>query len=355
MFDDIAHLNNANGVSCAASTPSSSRSRRLAETFQDLRSVLNQQPTSDPTTASRSVGRTVVDARSLAVKPDGAPLIKYNSDMGGGSEFRGRGDGAGLRGGSRFGPAQRGRGTMMRGRGRGGRGGGRGGARGGRGRSKGGRGGSESSNSAEKFEHTDAEKEYLKMKRIEDAGSRVPFEPSEITVDSLRVEGPLPAVAVGEVGMTEVVAETLRVLADRRAGSYEKIADLARKLHKGEFVRFDSDEEKDAVLLRAQRSSEVEAARLSERKGEVVEPKDASFETLSEDDRAALLGKLLQGYYKGPGEGQREGGVLGEIKRATAKNETYVDRNTSSFVSKVSRMLPAQTVRGAARAGAPAR
>ncbi len=327
----------------AASSPSSPRNRRMAETFQDLQNVLKQPTTSHANTVDGGVGRTFVDARSLAVKPDGAPLITY--------EDRTTGDGPGARGGSSL----RGRGLIMRARGRGGRGG-RGGQRGGRGGQRGGgkRGGgasSESSTGPEKFEYTEAEVEYMNMKSIKEAGEPVPFEPSDITIESLGIEGPLPAVIAGEVGMTAVVDNTIRVLADRRAGSFDKVADLARNFRKGEFVRFDNDAEKDAVLLRARKASEAEAIRLSERKGEVVDEKDATFETLSEEDRTALLEKLIQGRYSGLGEGQRDAGVLGEIQRVTAMNETYTDRNTTSFVGKVSSMLPA---RGTARAGASA-
>ncbi|KAI9880146.1 MAG: hypothetical protein M1830_005175 [Pleopsidium flavum] len=327
----------------AANNPPSTRgSKRLAETTREIQNLYTGGKSSAATTASRSIPQGAVDARSLAVKPEGAPLISYQtSDV----VFRGRG---GLRGGLGL----RGRGGF-RGRGRGGRGGRGGGERGDRQKRKGGRGGGEGTGGKMEFEYTPDESKYMKEKAEKERGSRVPFQPLEVTQDRLRGDG--PAVVVGEFGMANIVEEKLDWLAERPIGSYRRTDELARRLLSGEFVRFESDAEKDAVVKRAETLAVEEGIRLSERKGEVVQPKEAGFEPITEEDRNLLVERLLKGSHEAPGSPPPEDGVLKELLRVTHRNETYLPRDASSLLGKVRGLLPAQTSRASRPAGAAAR
>ncbi len=200
------------------------------------------------------------------------------------------------------------------------------------------------------FEYTPEELKYMEEKAVKERGTPVLFQLPEVTRDALRGDG--PAVVVGEFGMAEVVEEKLQWLAERPAGSYARTVELARRLLSGEFIRFEGEPERDAVVKKAEMLVVEEATRLSERKGEVVEPKEAGFEPIAEEDRNLLVEKLLKGNYEIPGSPRQEEGLLKELLRVTNKNETYLPRDGSSLLGKVRGLLPAQTSRASRPAGA---
>lgn len=327
----------------------STHSKRLAQTSQEIQNLVSRLNASSnsTTTPNPPSARGAVDARSLAVKPDGAPLITFATNVRGGFRggFRGSSDGTRgsfgrggiIRGGLRGGLGLRGRGGF-RGRGRGGPGAGGRGGRGSRSRRRGGDGGANPFGKAEKFKYTNKELEYLEEKRVKEAGDRVAFQPPALSAEALYREGPGPAVVIGERGMVEIVDRQMRALAERPAGSFERNAELARRLLKGDFVKFESEDEKEAVLEEAQRLSEVEAVKLSERKGEVVESKFEGFEPV--DPKA-----LMSVFYLDQGSGAMADAKQGEsvqarMARGNTRNETYGFESGEAFRGEVKKRLP---------------
>lgn len=178
----------------------------------------------------------------------------------------------------------------------------------------------------------------MEQKRAKEAGERVPFQPPALSAEALYTDGPGPAVVIGERGMTEIVDLQMRILAERPAGGFERNAELAKRLLKGEFVKFASDAEKDAVLKEAERLSADEAARLSERKGEIVEPKFKGFEPA--DPKA-----LLRVFYPPQGSGatadvRQDESVLARMTRGNMRNETYRIESGDAFRGEVRKRLP---------------
>lgn len=178
----------------------------------------------------------------------------------------------------------------------------------------------------------------MEEKRVKEAGERVPFQPPELSAEALYSDGPGPAVLVGERGMTEIVERQMRVLAERPTGTFERNAELARRLLKGAFVKFVSDTEKDAVLEEAERLSAADAARISERKGQVVESKFEGFEP--EDPKPLMSVFYLD---KGPGAtagAKRDESVQARVTRSMMRNESYGFESADAFRGEVTKRLP---------------
>jgi len=327
----------------------STRSKRLAQTSQEIQSLVSRlNSSSSAIPSSKPNARGALDARSLAVKPEGAPVITFATNVRGGFRggFRGSSDGMRggfgrggiIRGGLRGGLGLRARGGL-RGRGRGGPGAGGRGGRGGRGRGRGSRrrGGDGNANPtgrAGKFQYTDKELEYMEQKRVKEAGERVPFQPPALSAEVLYTDGPGPAVVIGELGMAEIVDRQMRALAERPAGWFERNAELAKRLLKGDFVKFVSEAEKDAVLKEAARLSADRAVKLSERKGEVVE---SDFEGFEPADSKALMSV----FYLDQGTGATaDESVMARTTRGNMRNETYGIDSGDAFRGEVRKRLP---------------
>lgn len=174
----------------------------------------------------------------------------------------------------------------------------------------------------------------MEEKRAKEAGERVPFQPPALSAEVLYTDGPGPAVVIGELGMAEIVDLQMRALAERPAGWFERNAELAKRLLKGEFVKFVSDAEKDAVLKEAERLSADRAVKLSERKGEVVE---SDFEGFEPTDSNALMSV----FYLDQGTGATaDESVTARMTRGNMRNETYGIDSGDAFRREIRKRLP---------------
>lgn len=178
----------------------------------------------------------------------------------------------------------------------------------------------------------------MEQKRVKEAGDRVPFEPPAMSAAALYADGPGPAVVIGERGMTEVVDRQMRILAERPAGSFERNAELARRYLNGKFVKFVSDAEKDAVLTEAERLGANEAARQSERKGDVVESEFNEFEAA--DPKALLRAFYLDQGKRATADARQDESVLARVTRGNLRNETYRIESADAFRGEVEKRLP---------------
>ena len=178
----------------------------------------------------------------------------------------------------------------------------------------------------------------MEEKRVKEAGERAPFQPPALSAESLYADGPGPAVVIGERGMTEIVDRQMRVLAERPAGSFERNAELARRLLRGAFVKFESDAEKDAVLQETERLSALWAAKRSERKGEVVKPTFKGFEPA--DPNALMSVFYLDRGLDGAAKGGQDESMLVRVTRGNMRNETYGFGSADAFRGEVTKRLP---------------
>lgn len=237
---------------------------------------------------------------------------------------------------------------------RGGRGGGRGarGAQGARGtregrerRTRGGEGGGgdgdeSTGDSWEGVEHNEGQAAYMKEKARKEAGSSQSVDPVEITEESLVGYG--PSVVATQRGMSEVVEDCLDRMATQELVEVGvRHQELAKKLIRGELLRFKNEEEEKAVVALAQRMSNEGAALRSEEKGEIVNPIVADFEPLDEASRSRLAAYLISGEYK-PKDHAPSDPILQDVVRRTKINATYGFADTDKVVAKVTRLLPKQ-------------
>ena len=198
----------------------------------------------------------------------------------------------------------------------------------------------------------------MAQRRSKDGQERVSFVPPELTRESLIRDGPVPAVVVGELGMTEVVQDKLRLLAERPPGTFERTADLARRLVRGEFVLFESDAEKDAVIKLAGKMSEIKAIKLSERKGEVVAPEDVSFVNVREEDRTAFENRWLKGISDDDLNSTVEDLIVGRLTRGSKNPGKQFAEHVGGGVQlhgRIRSRLQAQTSVGSGPGGEAAR
>ncbi|MCJ1284940.1 hypothetical protein MMC26_004277 [Xylographa opegraphella] len=250
----------------------------------------------------------VFDARHLASQPGSAENVVRRASP----TFRG-GQASGFRGGRSAGGFQRdkgnpeerpsGRGTARRGRGdRRARGNGEPRRRG-RGQ------GSEGAGETDGVEEDDPDDFYGADEDLMDGYVECEEEwnPSNKphsfhAVEKVTLVGKGPSLAVGEWGMSEIVEEKLeQVTRDSLIDEEIRPQVLAKRLVNGRWVRFRDDEERDSVAGLAKSRAEQNAVLKSERKGEVVEPFDTTFQTLSPEQTEEVTRQLLMGSYDNSG------------------------------------------------------
>ncbi|KAH7060765.1 hypothetical protein B0J12DRAFT_725474 [Macrophomina phaseolina] len=98
-------------------------------------------------------------------------------------------------------------------------------------------------------------------------------------------------------GATALLEQRLRALAERAEMEPVPLLAQARRLVRGQFVKFADEKERDAVMaLVAQHQADI-AARLSEKKGEAIAPKAIEFEELGQDVRQKTTDAVVAGRY----------------------------------------------------------
>jgi len=172
----------------------------------------------------------------------------------------------------------------------------------------------------------------------------IPYTPHRTTVDELRADW--PNTPLSPTGLTESVQQRIEWLARRLPHGYVTPGQLAERYHKGEFVRFESEEEKQKVLEIAADLAKQRAAKLTERKGQEVPAEDMAFEDVSSrsKDRNILADTYVKGTYP-PLEKQKMP-FLDTIVRNLRNNETYHGAETEKFIETIQGLIPAQAGRG---------
>jgi hypothetical protein len=165
----------------------------------------------------------------------------------------------------------------------------------------------------------------------------VPYEPKGTTMEELRLDW--PATAIDGRGSTESVQQKLEFLAKRLPHGWSSPQELAERLHKGQMVHFESDEERKEVLAIAAELAQSRADMLTERKGEHVPPEDMSFADVTAEEKERLAAKMVKGEY--PALQTHKLPFLNQVQRNLRNNGTYHEMETSKFMEKIQSLLPA--------------
>ncbi|GAB7363543.1 hypothetical protein MBLNU230_g3810t1 [Neophaeotheca triangularis] len=151
-----------------------------------------------------------------------------------------------------------------------------------------------------------------------------------------------------------VVEDRIRIIAEPTQDGFRHPPYLAQKLLNGGLIRFESHEEKDAVIAAAREIAERRGRIIAKRKGEdePLEPINFDFAPLPEAVREATVDKMVKGKYDE--EGLLSGKskypkqpVLDGIARMTLKNGTYLSDDGERFLKKVQSLLPSQAAQQA--------
>ena len=305
-----------------------------------------QQPAGSP--PHREVKQPIVDARTLGARPDGAQRFQTNRIVGAGTSagrqmnqlpvdarslgsrpagaqspllirkvLRGAPDtqqGSSREGSARYTGAQGARMAGQASRDRKPRQGKRGGERDFRGVSRYG---------TNQEVWTEEEQQYFKEQAELKAPKPLDYEPVDYNRDTFA--GVVPAIASDEWSMSEMLGERLL---------------LARKYLDGEFIQWDSKEQKADVMAVVEKLSAVE--RGGRLKGDVKTADTAS--TMAEDGNQpvqSLMQKLCAGEYT-KFKSLEGKDVLGHVERHVHRNDSFYPDDEKSLLRKVRSILPAQ-------------
>ncbi|KAL8732653.1 MAG: hypothetical protein Q9166_002628 [cf. Caloplaca sp. 2 TL-2023] len=170
------------------------------------------------------------------------------------------------------------------------------------------------------------------------------YKPAETSADTLQGMG--PALACGEWGMSETVGERI-IQVNKAQDEYDaRISDLAQKFSEGEFVHFNSKQERIDTLKTVERNlaGQGDNAELDEEK---EKEKMEIMDTRMTEERKNLATRLLKGdYYIGP---LGKGPTAQLLERYTRRNETYMPKDREALARKIGTLLPLD--KGLARAG----
>ncbi|KAL4927936.1 uncharacterized protein BDV17DRAFT_282376 [Aspergillus undulatus] len=139
---------------------------------------------------------------------------------------------------------------------------------------------------------------------------------------------------------TAGVTEKLSSLSERYPNGYVAPLELGRRLFEGKFVRFTSEEEKAEALEAAKNYAQEAADKLSQGKGELVDPEAVILQALQGEGHKSLIESLVQGKYPTVETTENQSPVLGEVLRNLRNNETYqASGKRSQFLEKMESLL----------------
>ncbi|KAK2749809.1 hypothetical protein FQN55_003045 [Onygenales sp. PD_40] len=163
-----------------------------------------------------------------------------------------------------------------------------------------------------------------------------------------------PALPIGETGPVEALHERLVWMSERYVNSFEPTDLLAQRIHKGEWVYFNSEQEKNEAVEAAKKMAAERAEMLTERKAEVIEPEDMSFKPMNETQRKQLVSRLVTGEYEQEVKEERDTvpshPFYTDVLRNLRNNPTYQGPHREQFLDVLATAMP--KVKGQPRAKA---
>ena len=187
-----------------------------------------------------------------------------------------------------------------------------------------------------------------------------PFSPEDLTYENL-VEVGNNSATIASNNFPGVIADRLHIVAEPGSNRdpSRDIQSLAHKIISKQTIRFNSQEEKDAVLQAVRQIIAPRSGPTDQQKaalGDTVEKRINHFywRPLRASIRTEMQEKMVKGSYDTSGifHGQTPHNqpALNQIVRMTARNGSYAMKDSERFLQKVKALLPA-----AAAAKAPAK
>ncbi|KAJ5139126.1 uncharacterized protein N7515_003974 [Penicillium bovifimosum] len=173
----------------------------------------------------------------------------------------------------------------------------------------------------------------------------VRYEPQEITYSHLKETW--PSIPTDVNSRSAAVYEKLSSLGGRIANGYLPPYELGRRLWKGQSVLFNSEKEKAEALEETKRLAQLRADRISQRKGDLVEPRNVEFNSIDAESTKSLMETFVQGKYPtSVGNGHA---VLDEVTKNLRNNGTFqTTGKTSQFMAKLESLVsPGRTSKSA--------
>ncbi|RAO72738.1 uncharacterized protein BHQ10_008750 [Talaromyces amestolkiae] len=178
------------------------------------------------------------------------------------------------------------------------------------------------------------------FKEVRDASRPKTVRYTPVTYDATTLKDTWPSLPTGKTGSTGTVVERLNLMSRRYGHGFVSPQELAKRLFEGERVFFSSEEEKKTVMAEVTRLAQDRADKLTQRKGDMVEPEDSSFASIKDEDRKALVGQIVRGEYEGWQKGTVRHPVLDEVQRQLYNNETYrMTGKQAEFMGKFQSLL----------------
>lgn len=170
---------------------------------------------------------------------------------------------------------------------------------------------------------TEDELQYLKEKATLVSPQSLEYEPVEISRGAFTGMG--PATASDEWGMSEMLWERLL---------------LAKKYLDQEYIQWDSKEQKADVMAVVEKLKAIRRAKPTN--GDEGKAKEATSVSADGHQQAqALMQKLFGGSYEKFRRPQ-EGDILGHVERYVHRNDSYYPEDEKSILKKVRSILPAE-------------
>ncbi|EKV04963.1 C6 finger domain protein [Penicillium digitatum] len=182
--------------------------------------------------------------------------------------------------------------------------------------------------------------QVLQEQIIKSRPTPIRYEPQEINYSTLRETW--PSIPTDVNSRSAAVYEKLSGLGGRIANGYIPPYELGRRLWKGQSVLFKNETEKAEALEETKRLAQLRADRISQRKGDLVEPRNVEFRPIDAKDTKSLMEIFVQGNYPTPEVGKDGHAVLREVSMNLRNNGTYqTTGKTSQFMAKIESLVSA--------------
>ncbi|KAJ5783662.1 uncharacterized protein N7518_009339 [Penicillium psychrosexuale] len=182
--------------------------------------------------------------------------------------------------------------------------------------------------------------QILQEQIIRSRPTPIRYEPQEISYSTLKETW--PSIPTDVNSRSAAVYEKLSSLGGRIANGYIPPYELGRRLWKGQSVLFNNENEKAEALEETKRLAQLRADRISQRKGDLVEPRNVEFSPIDAESTKSLMETFVQGNYPTSEVGKDGHAVLGEVLKNLRNNGTYqTTGKTSQFMAKIESLVSA--------------
>ncbi|KAJ5806153.1 uncharacterized protein N7503_003755 [Penicillium pulvis] len=172
----------------------------------------------------------------------------------------------------------------------------------------------------------------------------VRYEPQEIDFSSLQETW--PSLPTDTNARSAAVLEKLSNLSGRFPNGYVPPYELGRRIWKGQNVLFHSEAERMEAMDEVKRLAQVRADKMSQQKGDLVEPRVVEFNAIKTEESKILLETYALGKYPTVEVVQGQPAVLGEVVKNLRNNGTYQTAGKRpQFLAKVESLLASSRVK----------